>query len=177
VTLIASCDHFRLQAQATRDSFGNLQVMTTQDHPTTGAVALVEIISTALDDILGWLDETLEAANRLRRAAVRDNLTQAQRWLTTSQRAFERVMHAFFADLVSYTRLADLMRLGRTRGSEWRIWAMSVRRMLEAHMQSILEMNQTCFLCWAELANCMHLPALPPGDKSQRKAGKGRKKS
>ncbi len=178
MTLIASCDHWYLRLQALQESLNLLQTMVTEDRPHTNSVVLVEMISNALDDMLGWLDEALEASRLMQRAVLQDDLTQTRQLLAASQSPFERVLRTFFADLASYTRLADLARLGRTQGSAWRDWAISVRQTVEAHHQVLLDANQACFMCWMDLAE-RHAPATPqpPLLPEAKPKGKGKKKA
>lgn len=176
MTLIASCDHWYLRLQALRESFTILQIMVTEDHPKANNVALVEIISHPVDDMLGWLDEALEAGKLLQHAVLQNDPAQTRQYLAASQGLFERVMRTFFADLASYARMADLSHLGRSRGGLWRQWTVSVRRTVEAHHLALLEANQACFTCWMELTERYSTESLLLPEP-QKTPAKRRKKS
>lgn len=177
MTLVASCDHWYLRLQALHQSFNLLQMMVIEDHPQANAVALVEIIGNVLDDMLGWLDEALEAGSLMQQAVLQNDLARTRQHLAASHNSFDRVMRAFFADLASHTRLADLTRLGRTQGSVWRQWALSVRQTVESLHLALLDANQACFACWMELAERnVSQPLLLPDAKTSPAKRKRRKK-
>lgn len=58
----------------------------------------------------------------------------------------------FAADLVSYERIAEITRLGRSRGGEWKAWASSVHAGAEACRQPLEETGTALVACWRELA-------------------------
>jgi hypothetical protein len=51
-----------------------------------------------------------------------------------------------------YERIADLARVGRTRGGEWRAWATSVKQALDGCRQPLFDVQQAQFECWQEVA-------------------------
>ena len=128
------------------------------DHPQSGAAPhLLDSIGDAVEDTRGWLEESLELAapvadgNEQGRADGFD-VNRARQALVFCQEQFNRIMSRFTFDLVSYDRVAQLVRLGRERRGEWQAWAELVKQELEGCQQQLYDTNQALFRCWLEIA-------------------------
>jgi hypothetical protein len=114
---------------------------------------LVEVFGDAADDMIGWMDEALVAANAAQQAlATSVDINRVRRVLTICHDRYHRVAHQFWFDLIGYDRIEELTRFGYTRGGEWRGWAQGVRTALEACRQPIYDVSQALFRCWQEIA-------------------------
>src|SRR5215467_4904744 len=97
-----------------RDNLLGLQLTIREDLPPQGSVALVDQFGDAVDDCLGWLEESLLAAEEAHRAVEPPlELDQVRRALANCQERFHRVEQRFVSDLVSYEKLKDLTSFGR----------------------------------------------------------------
>src|SRR5262249_289612 len=136
-----------------RDSLLALQLTIREDLPQQGSVALVDQFGDAVDDSLGWLEESLAASVEAYHA-VEDALDMdlARRALGNCQERFHRVEQRFATDLVSYEKLNDLTGFGRSRRGEWLGWVRSVKEGLEECRQPIDEVSKALLACWQEIA-------------------------
>jgi hypothetical protein len=138
---------------ALRESLVDLRTTVVEDKPLQGDVVLVEVFGDAADDMIGWMDEALIAADEAQQAVTAHvDINRARRALAICHERQQRVARQFSFDLVGYDRIAELTRFGYTRGGEWRGWAQSVRTALEACREPIYEVSQALFRCWQEIA-------------------------
>jgi hypothetical protein len=139
--------------QALRDSLKTLRTTAVEDRPLQGDAVLVDVFGDAADDLSGWLEEAIDAAETGRQAVGGPvDLDRARRSLAVCQERFNRLTDRFTSDLVRYERIAELVRLGRERGGEWRAWSRSVKEALDDCRQPIYDATQGLFQCWQELA-------------------------
>jgi hypothetical protein len=76
----------------------------------------VDQFGDAVDDSLGWLQESLAAAVEAQHAVEHPvDIDRARRALANCQERFHRVEQRFASDLVSYEKLKDLTGFGRSR--------------------------------------------------------------
>jgi hypothetical protein len=137
----------------TKEAFDGLRLTVAEDRPLPGGdVALIDQRADTIDDILGLLDESADAAARGQKAAKSTAKLDALRQsLGRCQEAFMAAAQRFAADLTSYERIAELAGLGRNRGGEWRVWAQSVREALKRCEQPIYDTHQALFTCWRDV--------------------------
>lgn len=130
------------------------------DHPRSGAAPhLLDSIGDAVEDTRGWLEEAIALAEPLTappqeqgHASNGFDVNRARQVLVFCQEQFNRIMSRFTFDLVSYDRVAQLLRLGRERRGEWQTWAELVKQELEGCQQQLYDTNQALFRCWLEIA-------------------------
>lgn len=121
------------------DAFGALRMTVVEDRPLDEGTLLV--------DALGDLAEELLATSR-------EALLHARKGaLPACHEVYHRLQRRFAADFVSYERIAELARLGRSRGGEWRAWAGSVRTGAEACRQPLEATGEALVACWREVAS------------------------
>jgi hypothetical protein len=133
--------------------------MAVDDHPQTGATPrLLESIGDSVEDAHGWLEEALALASAAadgderERASGGFDVNRARQALVFCQEQFNRIMSRFTFDLVSYDRVAQLVRLGQERRGEWQTWAVLVKQELEGCQQHLYDTTQALFRCWLEIA-------------------------
>lgn len=143
-----------LQFQKLLEALLGLRVTVVEDKPLRDDVMLSDLLGDACEDLLGWCTEARAAAREGARAlAGQQDLHCARRQLTICQDRYNRITHKFSLDLVAYERIAEINRLGRERGGEWRTWASSVKTSLDACQQPLYDVNQALFHCWQEIAD------------------------
>jgi len=136
-----------------QDNLLALQLTIREDLPPEGEVALVDQFGDAVDDSLGWLQESLAAAVEAQHAVEHPvDIDRASRALANCQERFHRVEQRFASDLVSYEKLKDLTGFGRSRRGEWLGWVRSVKKGLEQCRQPIDEVSKALLACWQEIA-------------------------
>jgi len=99
------------------------------------------------------LENALAAAESSENAVAETvDLTRARRQLTASQENFQKLSEVFFADLLSYDRIAELLQFGSEHGRQWMAWANTVRQGLEACQPQLQTVALAYFRCWQEIA-------------------------
>lgn len=136
-----------------RDCVLALQLTAREDVPQHGRVLLVDKLADAVEDTLGWTEESLAAAVAALQAVVHPvDMAQARRSLVECQESFRRVEKCFAGELLSYEQMRDLTQFGRSRQGEWKAWVKSVRQGLE-HCRIPMEQSSRALLdCWQEIA-------------------------
>lgn len=143
------------QLQRLHDALLSLRVTVVEDRPLEGGPAmLLDAFGDAAEDMIGWLEESLRSAAPLAESKADRSFDEerARQSLVFCQDQFNRVSARFAFDLVSYERVAELMRLARERRGEWRVWAGSVRESLDGCQQQMYDATHALFRCWQELA-------------------------
>src|SRR5262245_12571920 len=131
----------------------DLAVSAAEDKPLRDDVLLAERFSDAAEDLHGWLEETLEAAQSAHQAAIHPaDLETARQCLVTCQERFNVFAQRFASDLAHYEQMAELMRLGQERKGEWRAWAGIVKGNIERCQQPLHEITLALCRCWQEVA-------------------------
>lgn len=134
---------------------------TVLDKPMDGDVVLVDLLSDAADDLLGWIEEAAEVCALARQAlAYPTDLDRARRALITCQKKFNLSVYRYSSDLMIYERMAELNSLGEERQGEWMVWANNVKGALELCRQPFYESNEALFFCWQELAERIGMNAV-----------------
>jgi hypothetical protein len=114
---------------------------------------LVQLLADHIDAISGLVIEAIKAAGDGERAVRRHpDLERARRALARCHARHNAAAVRFASDLVRYETIAQLTRLGRERGREWRAWASCVKDALEACRQPLYDVNDALVLCWQEIA-------------------------
>jgi hypothetical protein len=114
--------------------------------------ALVDIVGTTAEDLIGWMMEAIAAAQEAQQCIYTSDMDAVRRALSACQERTTRIGQCLVAELMQYERIADLARVGRTRGGEWRGWAMSAKQAIDSCRQPLFDLQQAQFECWQELA-------------------------
>jgi len=142
-------------ASATRkldDRVRELRVTVVEDRPLKGDASLVDKLEYAVEDLIGWLREMLEAAKAAQRAVGHPlDVDGARRALVTCQERLRRIEQVF-TKTVSYEQLADLTTFGAERRGEWPSWVTSVKHGLEHCRQPLEDVRRGMADCWEEIA-------------------------
>jgi len=144
----------RLGAQlyVLQDALVSLRTTSREDKPLEDDAVLVDLFSDTADDLLGWLQETQQAAANAQQAVAHPvDLQRAWRDLSLCQEYCNRINQHFVTDLIGYERLVELMRFGRRRGGEWQAWANSVHAAVCDCQQPLFAISQAIFFCWQEV--------------------------
>jgi hypothetical protein len=129
-----------------------LRVTVVEDRPLEGDSVLVDVFADTAEELLGWLDEALTAADEGRQAAAYPvDVRRAQRALIAAHERVIRIAEQFFSGLIPYERIAGLVQMGRQRGGEWRAWAKSVWTAAYSCQKPLCGLNQRLFRCWQEI--------------------------
>lgn len=120
------------------DSLQALRMTVVEDRPLEEGTLLVDSLGDLVEELLATACEGLAHA---RHGA-----------LPACHEEYHRVQRRFTADLVSYERIAEIARLGRSRGGEWKAWADSVRAGADACRQPLDATAEALFACWREMS-------------------------
>jgi hypothetical protein len=136
-----------------RDRMEELRVTVVEDKPTRNDAAVVDGFEYAVEDVWGWLNETLEAAKIAERAVGHPvDIEKARHALSTCQERFHRMEHAFTENLLSYERVKDLTSFGTERRGEWPAWVISVKQGIDHCRLPLQDTGKALAECWQEIA-------------------------
>ena len=156
MTLEAAFRDLRLHCHHLHEAVLGLRLAIVEDKPLAGDVVLVDELSDAADDVLGWLEEARGAVTAGQQAAgAAYTVERTRQALITCHAQVNRAQHHFATDLATYERVAALLHLGNERGGEWLAWAQSVHEALERCQQPLHDVQQTLLLCWQEMVERM----------------------
>jgi len=134
------------------DALNALQV-TVGDKPPNDEAAVADGVGNATLDLIGGLHEARKSALRACKAIEHPpDLDCARRELARCQSQFHRIEQQFASELVSYDKLSELSRLGRSRRHEWLPWGKSVRLGIEQCREPLDHGSRALAECWQELA-------------------------
>jgi hypothetical protein len=141
------------QLRTLRDRLEELRVTVVEDRPRKNDAALVDDLEYTVEDVLGWLHDTLKNSARAEQAVGHPmDLEQARQSLARCQDLFHCVDQAFGAKLVSYERLKDLTGFAGERKGEWPSWASSVKQGIEQSAPALEQSRKALAECWEEIA-------------------------
>lgn len=136
-----------------RDRLQELEVTVVEDRPPANDAAIVDNFEDAVDDLRGWVEEALKAAETAEQAVEHPmDIDRARRALTVCQERFQLIEKEFAANLVSYERMKDLNSFGSERRREWPSWVTSVKQGIEHCRQPIEDAGKALAECWQEIA-------------------------
>jgi hypothetical protein len=140
------------QLRAIREALIDLRLAAVEAKPPRGDLVLVDLYGDGADDLIGCLEDALQAAERgLRAVQPPVDLDAARRALTLCHEDVIRLSRRFTGDLCQYERVADLSGIGRRRGPSWGLWALNVKTGLERCQQPLFDVNDALLGCWREI--------------------------
>ena len=152
MTLERSFQNLIGHLQQVQEVVGNLRITIVEDRPRPADIALVDPFDDGVEDMCGWLAESLAALTDSRFAAVRYNdIPWAGRVLAGCQGQINQ-LEIRYCDLVSHNRLTPLLQEGQTRGGEWPAWTASVQAALHDCQPPLVDVKQALLLCWQDIA-------------------------
>ena len=142
--------------QAMQEVLTSLYTTVVEDRPLDGppppaTPALVDILGSAVEDLIGWTMEATAEAQQAYAGIQTGDLELARRTLASCHRANSQILHGLVGDLLDYDRLADLAHVGRTRGREWHGWATMVKQAIDSCRQPLFDLQQAEIVCWQDL--------------------------
>ena len=144
-----------------REALAGLRVTVVEDRPLAGESILAESLGELAEDLVGEAGEALgHAREALRAAGPPPDDGRLLAALAACQDRFLPLLDRFFSDLVRYESLAELDRLGRRRGGEWRAWAGTVHQGAEACRRPLHDACESLAAGWRELADQLPQRAL-----------------
>jgi hypothetical protein len=153
MALEASFRELDARVKAVREAFANLRVAVVEDGPRRGAPMLIDQLGDAATDLLGWLEEAVEAgAEGLRQACRPRDLEAAQAALLACHERLQQAGQRFAADLLSCERVIEIHDLGRERGRAWQLWSESIKTSLDGCQAGLLGAGGAVLDCWKEIA-------------------------
>ena len=165
MSLRTEFQNLRTQQERLHEVFSDLRRLL-DDHPPQGdKVLLLDSFGDAVEDLLGWLEESSQTCMPLlpSKPAVKNDDFDAnlvRRALVVCQELLNQQMHRFLIDLVSYDKISQLLQFGRERGGEWQAWAKGIKLELETCQQQMFLMNQVMFRCWVEMAEWIGMTSI-----------------
>jgi hypothetical protein len=150
--LEAAFNMLESRLHALLETLTSLHTTIVEDRPPQNTPALVDIIGDSAEDLVGWTIEALAIARDAQQASLRGDMDALRRALAGCHDRTTHVAQCLVADLMPYERIADLARVGRTRGGEWRAWASSVKQAIDSCRQPLFDLQQAQFECWQEVA-------------------------
>jgi len=169
MALEASFRELDARLKAVRETFANLRVAVVEDGPRRGAPMLVDQLGDAATDLLGWLEEAVEAGTEgLRQAGRPRDLEAAQAALLACHERLQQAGQRFAADLLSCVRVIEIHDLGRERGRAWSLWSASVERSLGHCQAGLLAAGGAVLDGWKEITDLRIAPQREPAARIRR---------
>jgi hypothetical protein len=177
----------RLQVELTqlREALSELRVTVMEDCPLDSEVALVDHFADSVTDLLGLVEEALEAigsAALVQGPSGRAGATRAALLLT--HRRMHRLLQDYRNKLAAYDHIYSLGQLGRERGGEWRSWCNVVKEAIERCATPLDAVHAAIRDCWEQGTDGVVFTGVisqapsrgqPPGSTEVTTASKGRK--
>jgi hypothetical protein len=133
------------------EALAGLRMTVVEDRPLAGGSLLAESLGDVAEELLAEAREALDCAQAALRAAGPPlDAERARTALAACQESFLPVLTRYFSELVRYESLAELHRLGRERGNEWRAWAGTVHQGAEACRLPVHDACAALFAGWRE---------------------------
>lgn len=129
-----------------------LRLAVVEDRPAGIGVHPVQATGDGIEDLLGLVQESLDAAaDGLDAATPPLDGQRAGRALAGTQRIFDEIGRRS-SSLFAYSRLSQLARAAYERGGEWEPWVASVLESLEDYPRPMWDAHSAFLKCWEDLA-------------------------
>jgi hypothetical protein len=137
--------------QKLNDAVNALHI-TLEDKPQHDEAAVADDLADKALELMGLVYDARRAAVRARQSLKHPaDLDRARRSLTLCQQRFHKIAQSYSANLISYEKLKELVRVGG-RGREWAAWAASTKEGVEQCRTPLEAASQALAVCWQELA-------------------------
>jgi hypothetical protein len=134
-------------------SVEEVQFCAVEDRPKRGDSVLIDLVDSAAEDLKAQVRHARLAAKRMRKALGPPlDLERLRHSLGACQHSHTAAAQRFAAEMHCYDRIADLKRLGRERGGEWKGWATELVRAVEHCEAPLGAVGQALVDCWQEVA-------------------------
>jgi len=136
-----------------QDLLEEFRVTVQEDHPREGEAVVVDGLSDATDDILGWLNESSsELEEGIRSLDSKRDYSGALKSLIACHQKLLLILQKFSSEMVRYEHIEELVQLAKERAGEWPSWSASVRESLERLRQPLNDVQEVVLECWQEVA-------------------------
>lgn len=143
---------FAIRLQRLQERAQEVRLTVVEDRPPGQDAQIVDNFEYGVEDILGYLNETLQFAKSAERSVAPPvNLDQARHALANCQERFHKVETVFSTNLTSYERLKDLAAFANEH-RRWQPWVTSVKRGIDHCVQSLEIARTSLAECWQEVA-------------------------
>ena len=144
---------FTSQLHRLNDRLRELRLTVVEDRPARNDAVVVDNLEYAVEDLLGWVTESLRHARAAERAVAHPlDLDLARRELGACQERLQRMDQVYSANLVAYERMKDLASFGSERRGEWPSWVTSVKQGIEHCRQPLDDCRGRLAECWQDIA-------------------------
>jgi hypothetical protein len=136
-----------------REAAGDLLV-SVGDKPSNADNLLFDLLEDLATDLLGWIEEALNATAEAEQALEGVADTRRVRWaLEVCQEKFDRIALRFWVDIVHEERSRQVKHLARRQGGAgWRHWAANVKTALHRCEGPLLNVHLALIACWRTFA-------------------------
>jgi len=135
------------------DRLRELRLTVVEDRPARNDAVVVDNLEYAVEDLLGWVGESLRHAKAAERAVTHPvDLDKARHELAACQERLRRIDQVYSANVVSYERMKDLASFGSERRGEWPSWVTSVKQGIEHCRQPLEGIREKLAECWQDMA-------------------------
>lgn len=143
---------FSIRLHRLQERVQEVRLTVMEDRPPGQDAQIVDNFEYGVEDILGYLNETLQFARSAERAVAPPiNLDQARYGLANCQERFHRMETVFSTNITSYERLKDLAAFANEH-RRWQPWVTSLKQGIEHCVQSLEIARTTLAECWQEVA-------------------------
>jgi hypothetical protein len=146
-----------------RERLLELQTTISEDGPLTEESVLVELMTDALDEVLGWLEEADQMLGFGQHfvQGLRPDVYQTGLALVKALGFVQRMTEGFRGRLYSFEHFKALEQFGRERGPEWQAWSGSVFEGLFSCNEQLRVLEEGFLGCWREVVERIATSALP----------------
>jgi hypothetical protein len=144
---------FSSQLHRLHDRLRELRLTVVEDRPARNDGVVVDNLEYAVEDLLGWVGESMQHAKAAERAVAHPvDLDKARHELAACQERLQRMDQVFSANLVAYERMKDLSSFGSERRGEWPSWVTSVKQGIEHCRPPLDGSRERLAECWQDMA-------------------------
>ncbi|HEX8863116.1 MAG TPA: hypothetical protein VGC06_29280 [Actinomycetes bacterium] len=163
MTLESAFESLWQQAHELRDAVRAMQLTVVEDRPNDSDVVPVQSLGDAVGDLLGAVQEVLEATGDGLRAVVAGSGAGAARGaLLRAQAAANDAARRLSSDVAERARLRDLEDLADSRGRAWRPWMAGVAEAVDRCGPPLWDVQCCLLTCWSDLTERLAEPPAAP---------------
>jgi hypothetical protein len=157
----ATFNNFLAAIDSLREAIGDLRLTAVEDRPLRDSLMILDRMGDAIDDLDGWLEQGSEATRRAAKAASYPiDTPRTIAALSDANTHLVNLQQKFYSGIASYQQVSELMKLGSSRGGEWRAWSNSVNQALVHAEQAIIDAHRALLGTWQELAERVSVSAV-----------------
>jgi hypothetical protein len=171
MALQSAFENLWTRVHALRDAVAAMQLMVVEDRPCDSDVVPVQTLGDAVSDLLGSVQEALEAtSDGLRALRALGKPSAARGALVRTHEATNKASRRLASEVADRARLGDLDDLARTRGRSWGPWMVGVGEAVDRCGPPLWDVQQGLLACWSELTDRLAEPLVPIATSPAREA-------